>query len=89
VPRHVSKRAERPLKQIDKSPLLGLFGISSKRANRESRRAYSECLIYKISTVTGKARTFSDFLRNTTKDEKYPVPTPLAEQYENNWEFAS
>jgi hypothetical protein len=24
-------------------------------------------------------------LRIGTKDEKYPVPTPLAEQYENNW----
>jgi hypothetical protein len=28
-------------------------------------------------------------LRIGTKAEKYPVPTPLAEQYENNWEFAS
>jgi hypothetical protein len=24
-------------------------------------------------------------LRIGTKDEKYPVPTPFAEQYENNW----
>ena len=67
MPRHVSKSAERPLKQIDKSPLLRLFGISSERVNRELRRAYSECLIYKIGTVTGKARTFTDFLRNTLR----------------------
>lgn len=32
---------------------------------------------------TTKMRTF----RIGSRDEKYPIPTPMVEEYENNWEF--